>query len=137
MFKLFFKIKNTLGNNQLDEQKRVQMDNEQETTFQVKPEVLNEEKFKRQADLYLSQLEAYKKLDKEMKQYESNIKEYMVKNDLDIYFNDTGRITIDYCKVNCLNRALIDDIKQYYEETTRTIMRKTLNSSKPTKTAKN
>lgn len=89
---------------------------------QTKPEA----KFKREADEYLSLLENYKK----MKQYEANIKHYMVENDLDLYTNDRGRITIDHVKVNCLNRALIEDITQHYEETDRIIMRKTLKSAK-------
>ena len=108
------------------------MDNEQE--FQVKAESnLTKEKFEREANDYLEKLASYKMLDKTMKQYEANLKEYMVKNDLDIYTNDKGRITIDYVKVNCLNRALIDDIRQYYAEQDRVIMRKTLKSAKPKK----
>jgi hypothetical protein len=93
---------------------------------EVKPESLKMDKFVIQAEEYLSKLEEYKKFDKMMKQYESNIKNYMVENDIDIYKNEKGRITIDYIKVNCLNRALIEDIHQYYEETTRVVMRKTL-----------
>lgn len=101
----------------------------------VKPESnITFEKFKKQANDYLSKLEAYKKLDREMKQYEANIKSYMIDNDIDDYKNEYGRISIDYIKVNCLNRALIDDIKQYYEETTRVYMRKTLNANKPVRT---
>lgn len=103
--------------------------------FETKPEAnITSERFKKQADEYLSKLEAYKKLDKEMKQYEANIKSYMVANDTEVYKNEYGRIIIDYVKVNCLNRALIDDIRQYYEETTRVYMRKTLNANKPMKT---
>ena len=102
--------------------------------YQVKPEPnLNLEKFKKEADDYLNKLESYKMLDKTMKQYEANLKEFMVKNDMEIYTNDKGRITIDYVKVNCLNRALIDDIRQYYHEQDRIIMRKTLKSIKPKK----
>lgn len=102
--------------------------------FQVKAELnLTKEKFEREANEYLSKLLEYKKIDKMMKQYEANLKEYMVKNDIDMFHNDFGRITIDYVKVNCLNRALIDDIKQYYTEQDRIIMRKTLKSSRPKK----
>ncbi len=94
---------------------------------------LTEEKFKKEATEYLSKMEEYKKLDKMMKQYEANIKEYMLSNDLDIFSNEIGRITIDYVKVNCLDRSLIDDIHQYYKEEHRVIMRKTLKSAKPLK----
>jgi len=108
------------------------MSDEQE--FQVKAELnLTKEKFEREANEYLNKLAEYKMLDKTMKQFEANLKEYMIKNDLDIYTNDVGRITLDYIKVNCLNRALIDDIKQYYSEQDRVIMRKTLKSTKPKK----
>ena len=104
---------------------------------EVNPEVnLTHEKFMIQADEYLSHLEEYKKIDKMMKQYESNIKSYMVDNDIDVYKNEKGRITIDYVKVNCLNRALIKDIHQYYEEITRITMRKTVSVSKPVKPRK-
>jgi len=102
--------------------------------FQAVPEKnLNKDKFEREANDYLEKLSAYKALDKTMKQYEANIKEYMVSNDVDIYMNDKGRITIDYVKVNYLNRALINDISQYYTEQDRVIMRKTLRSVKPSK----
>ena len=102
------------------------MSDEQEYN-QVKAELnLTTEKFKREADDYLDKLAEYKMIDKTMKQYEANLKEYMVKNDMDIYTNDKGRITLDYVKVNCLNRALIDDIRQYYSEQDRVVMRKTL-----------
>ena len=108
------------------------MEEQIQEQFEIKPEInISKDKFKRQADDYLSKLEDYKKMDKLMKQYESNIKSYMVKNELETYTNQLGRITIDYVKVNCLNRALIEDITQYYEETSRIMMRKSLNSAKP------
>lgn len=94
--------------------------------IKLKARVSTDEKFEREANDYLSKLQEYKKLDKLMKQYEANIKEYMLKNDLDIYTNDKGRITLDFVTVNCLNRALINDIEQYYCEEERVIMRKTL-----------
>ncbi len=113
------------------------MSDETEFESKLKPEAnMTKEKFKRDADIYLSKLEEYKLFDREMKQYESNIKNYMVENDVDVYKNEYGRITIDFISVNCLNRALIDDIKQYYEETTRVMMRKTLKKDKPQKSIK-
>ena len=107
---------------------------DEQIEYQVKAETnLTKDKFEREANEYLCKLAEYKLLDKTMKQYEANLKEYMVSNDIDVYINDVGRITIDYVKVNCLNRALIDDIKQYYHEQSRVVMRKTLKSSKPKK----
>ena len=112
------------------------MSDEQET-FQVKPDTdLTMEKFKKEANEYLAKLEEYKLLDKTMKQYEANIKAFMVDNDLDIYSNEIGRITIDYSKVNRFDRSLIEDIHQYYRETDVIIMRKTLKSVKPVKKEK-
>ena len=102
----------------------------------VKPQKLSEDKFKREANEYLSVLEEYKKMDKMMKQYESNIKNYMVDNDVDTYANKHGRITIEHSKRNCLNRALINDISQYYQEISCVTMRKSLNINKPIKEQK-
>lgn len=105
-----------------------------EQDYQVKAEInLTKEKFEREANEYLNKLEEYKIIDKTMKQFEANIKDYMVKNDIDIYKNDKGRITIDFVKVNCLNRSLIDDIRQYYSEQDRIFMRKTLKCTRPKK----
>lgn len=109
------------------------MSESSEQEYTIKPMKLSKEKFEKEATEYLSKLEEYKLIDKTMKQFEANIKEYMVQNDIDIFSNDVGRITVDFVKVNCLNRALIEDIKQYYEETTRVVMRKTLKCNKPAK----
>ena len=100
---------------------------------EIKPQTLSKDKFEAEALVYLSKLEEYKKMDKMMKQYESNIKNYMVKNDMDTYNNELGYISIQYSKINCLNRALIEDIHQYYEETPRITMRKSLHCHKPKK----
>ena len=107
------------------------MDEFQES--KVKAETLTKEKFEKEANEYLSKLEEYKKLDKLMKQYESNIKTHMINSDMDVFVNDVGMITISYAKHNMFDRSLIHDIKQYYVEQDRVIMRKTLKANKPKK----
>ena len=93
---------------------------------QVKAQNLTKERFEAQANEYLEAMEQYKKTEKKMKQYEVNIKEYMVQNDVREYKNEVGSFTIVTKKVSMLNRALIEDIEQYYTETKRITMYKSL-----------
>lgn len=95
--------------------------------YQVKTQSITESKFKSQANEYLAKMEEFKKLEKKMKQWEVNIKQYMVDNDIREFKSDIGTITIVERKVSVLNRALIDDIEQYYQETRRKIMYKSIN----------
>ncbi len=100
----------------------------EEQEYQVKAQAnLTESKFRIQADEYLQKMEEFKKLEKKMKQYEANIKDYMITNNLREYRNEIGSFTIVTKKMNVLNKALIEDIEQYYSETRRTIMYKSIN----------
>ena len=90
--------------------------------FEIKPETnISKEKFEREA---LSKLEEYKKIDKTMKQYTSNCKEYMLKNCIQDYRNDSGVLFLKTQNRNVLNRELIPDIEQYYEEKQLSILTK-------------
>jgi len=93
---------------------------------QVKAQTITEIKFNQQATEYLSKMESFKKLEKKMKQYESNIKNYMIDNNIKDFTNEVGSFTIVKKKVSMLNRTLIEDIEQYYEETQRKIMYKSV-----------
>lgn len=95
--------------------------------YQVKAQSVTESKFKSQANEYLAKMEEFKKLEKKMKQWEANIKQYMIENDLREYKSDVGTFTIVERKVSMLNRALIEDIEQYYQETKRKMMYKSIN----------
>ena len=88
------------------------------------------DKFNVEVDTYLSKLAEYKKIDKLMKQYESNIKEYMLKNDMSMYENKIGSVMITHSTTNCLDRSLIENIEQYYNEQPRITMMKSLKPKK-------
>lgn len=101
---------------------------EEQIEYQVKAQAnLTESKFKAQADEYLSKMEEFKKIEKKMKQFEANIKQYMIDNEVREYKNKIGSFTIVERKVSLLNRALIEDIEQYYTETKRKTMYKSIN----------
>jgi hypothetical protein len=90
-----------------------------EETFEIKPETnISKEKFEREA------LIMFKKFDKMMKQYTSNCKEYMSKNGLEHYQNEAGFLMLKTQNRNALNRELIPDIEQYYEEKQVSILNK-------------
>ncbi len=93
----------------------------------AKPQKINNVKFKSQANEYMAKLEEFKKLEKKMKQYESNIKQFMIDNGISLFETEHGTFSIVARKVNVLNKSLIDDIDQYYEEVKRVIMYKSLN----------
>jgi hypothetical protein len=90
---------------------------EQEYENTVKPQRINEEKFKKEAEIYFKQFDEYKRMDKMMKQYEANIKDFMVRNKMSHYEDDYGMVSVMEKTVNRLDRSLIDDIHQYYRET--------------------
>ena len=94
--------------------------------FEIKPSEIDETKFKTQCDFYLNKLEEFKKTEKKMKQYEANIKQYMINNGVREYSNETGSFTIVSKKVSVLDRSLIEDIEQYYVEMKRKIMYKSV-----------
>ena len=62
-----------------------------------------------------------------MKQYEANIKDYMISNKIKEYSNEAGSFTIISKKVSVLDRSLIEDIDQYYTEKKSKIMYKSIN----------
>ncbi len=67
-----------------------------ENEYEIKPEVLeSKEKFEYQANYYLTKFEEFKKLEKTMKQYEHNIRAYMIDKNIETYTDDVG--LIDAC----------------------------------------
>jgi uncharacterized protein YlzI (FlbEa/FlbD family) len=100
----------------------------EEQIFEVKAQSgMTEKKFKAQADEYLSKMEEFKKLEKKMKQYEANIKDYMITNKIESYKNEIGSFTIVTRKQSRLDRSLIEDIDKYYREIRMTTMYKSVN----------
>ncbi len=103
----------------------------EEIEFTVKAEAnITEIKFKKEADELLSMLGEFKKLERKMKQYEANVKAYMIENDMKFYENATGEITVTHSTRWALDRAKIPDIQQYYDDITCCTMRKSLKPKK-------
>ena len=99
-------------------------DNECEAKAQL---IKSKEIFENQACWVLNQLEEFKKIEKKMKQYEANIKAYMVDNNIDTFKSKQGSFTIITKKVSLLDKNKIEDIEKYYVEQKRVIMYKSIN----------
>jgi hypothetical protein len=95
---------------------------------EVKPQnISNDDKFNKMADELLSNWSEYKKLDKKMKMLDVSLKKYMVDNNMTHYKNNNGSLTVISQSRQMLNRSLIEDIEQYYEDTDIKIMFKSSN----------
>ncbi len=102
-----------------------------------KPQKLSTERFEKEANELLNNLEEFKSFERRMKQLESNVKKYMIENEVETFKNEKGYLNISYSTIRLLNRALIEDIDNYYENTERITLRKNLNGkSAKTKQAK-
>lgn len=90
----------------------------------VKAQEVSKEVLKYQMKEYVENYDNYKKLDKMMKQYEANIKEYMKKNEIDILKTEGMVFNLKVAFANILDRTLIPNIRQYYSEQKRYVLSK-------------
>jgi hypothetical protein len=85
-----------------------------EQEYEIKPQKgLTKEKFEQESLILLSRLDEYKALDKMIKQYMANCKEYMTINEIQDYKNEAGTLFLKPQNRNMLNRALIPEIEKY------------------------
>lgn len=86
--------------------------------YEAKPmSIKNKEQVEKYANELLSKWEDFSALKKRMDVLNSTLKKYMEENDLKNLQVENGSLVLMTQKRNVLNRALIDDIDQYYELT--------------------
>ena len=76
----------------------------------------DETKFAEYVEELVSKHEEYNELKKRTDRLNATVKEYMIKNNLDIYTVKSGKVAMLKQKRNVLNRTLIKNIQQYYEK---------------------
>lgn len=96
---------------------------EQEVSIRAMP-VKNEEFAKKYANELLGKLGEFNKMKRRVELLTATLKKYMEDNNMDIFNVENGKLTIVEQKRNILNKALIDDIDQYYDLVTVKIMYK-------------